>query len=88
MLRRTGPRALAFMTTPGRFAMPRPGASTYPFAFFVAANATVYVIKNHERVTPRKRSTSNLGRSCWSAAMVALTSGTGLFEPKLLVKIS
>ena len=36
----------------------------------------------------RKRSTSAFGRSCLSAANVAFTSDTGLFEPKLLVRMS
>ena len=58
-------------------------AQTLPF--FVAGHPAMNIVENHDSVTPRSRSTSNLGRSSSSAAKVALTRVTGLFEPKLFV---
>src|SRR4029078_4640837 len=61
-------------------------AETLPLA--VGVNTLVDVAEIHDNVTCRKRSTSALGRNCLSAANVAFTSDTGLFERKLFVRMS
>src|SRR3972149_4648961 len=83
-----GPRFLAFVAAARRLALARANAPAEPLGGAVLADSTMYVTEIHDSVTPRRRSTSCFGRNWASAANVALTSETGLFEPKLLVRMS
>src|SRR5262249_52042726 len=79
---------LTFMAAARRFALSRTDAAAEALAGAVLMDAAIYVAEIHVSVTCRKRSTSLLGRSCLRAANVAFTSETGLFEPKLFVRMS
>ena len=81
-------RVLTLVPAAGQFAVARADAPGDPLLAAVLADSTMNVAEIHDRVTPRRRSTSCLGRNWASAANVALTSDTGLFESKLLVRMS
>src|SRR5439155_932108 len=70
------------------FAVTGANAAAQPLSRAILFYATMDIADVHVRVTCRRRSTSALGRNCLSAANVAFTSETGLFEPKLLVRMS